>query len=99
MHSFSIYALLSFSVSCGQLTVTNGYVTHTYPTAGIATYTCNSGYSLVDGDQQRACQSDGIWGGTAPSCIGTYDICLELLPGRMLDFELINGLPSLMGEA
>ena len=32
-----------------------------------ATYTCNSGYSLV-GDSTRVCQNDGTWTGRAPIC-------------------------------
>ena len=34
----------------------------------IATYTCDSGYSL-DGSETRECQDDGNWDGVAPTCI------------------------------
>ena len=33
----------------------------------IATYVCDSGYSLA-GDAQRTCQSNGLWSGREPSC-------------------------------
>lgn len=33
----------------------------------VATFFCDTGYSLI-GDDQRDCQSDGLWGGTSPTC-------------------------------
>ena len=40
-----------------------------------ATYTCNSGYLLVDinldpGNDVRTCQTDGTWSGLEPQCVG-----------------------------
>ena len=31
-------------------------------------YTCESGYVLVGGSQQRTCQDNGTWDGTEPTC-------------------------------
>ena len=59
------------SASCGALaSVPYGDVVQTYPLGGDATYTCNSGYDLVDGDTQRTCLDGGTWNGTEPRCIG-----------------------------
>ena len=51
---------------------------------GVATYTCDSGFTLV-GDPTRICGSDGTWSGMAPTCerkfITTFStISLTLLP-------------------
>ena len=35
----------------------------------VATYSCNSGYSL-EGGENRTCEVDGDWSGTAPTCVG-----------------------------
>ena len=40
-----------------------------------ATYTCNSGYLLVDinldpGNDARTCQTDGTWSRSEPQCVG-----------------------------
>ena len=40
-----------------------------------ATYTCNSGFELLDLTPEsdvRTCQSDGTWSGSEPQCIGIY---------------------------
>ena len=34
-----------------------------------AIYSCNSGYSLK-GEENRICEVDGDWSGTAPTCVG-----------------------------
>jgi hypothetical protein len=48
--------------------ILNGKVNATYTTWGsIASYTCNSGYSMT-GASTRTCQSDGTWSGTLPIC-------------------------------
>ena len=47
----------------------NGAVSYSSDdTMSIAEYTCNTGYSLIDGDVKRFCNNDGKWNGTAPSC-------------------------------
>ena len=63
---------LSTAVNCGTLSnPANGQVTHTAGTTfgQTATYSCNSGYSLV-GVNNRTCQATGVWFGTAPTCQG-----------------------------
>ena len=38
-----------------------------------ATYTCNSGFELLDitpGSDMRTCQPDGTWSGSEAQCIG-----------------------------
>ena len=35
-----------------------------------ATYSCNDGYNLVDGDMMRTCLASGSWSGTPPTCRG-----------------------------
>jgi hypothetical protein len=48
--------------------ILNGWVNATYTIWGsIASYTCNSGYSMT-GAFTRTCQSDGTWSGTPPIC-------------------------------
>ena len=47
----------------------NGQVNESgFEPGSIATYTCNSGYSL-SGQPKRECQNDGEWDGDAPTCI------------------------------
>ena len=58
-------------VTCPNLTaITPLFVTvsaHTYISNGVATYTCESGYS-VTGSDTRTCQADGLWSGSEPTC-------------------------------
>jgi len=51
-----IYTPLSVSVSA-----------YTFIANGVATYSCLTGY-LMSGSNTRACQADGTWSGTAPTC-------------------------------
>ncbi len=37
----------------------------------VATYTCNTGYTL-NGDTTRVCVSGGNWNGSAPTCEGEF---------------------------
>jgi hypothetical protein len=55
--------------NCGVLAgPTNGTVSAPTTTYGsTATYSCNMGYNVA-GTATRACQADGTWGGTAPTC-------------------------------
>ena len=67
-----MYFLILTVVDCGNLTdPVNGSVIHTAgSTFGqTATYSCNTGYSLV-GDSTRTCQAEGNWSESAPTCQG-----------------------------
>ena len=42
----------------------------------IATYTCNTGFELLDftpGSDVRTCQPDGTWSGSEAQCVGKKD--------------------------
>ena len=57
-------------MDCGTLTnQTNGHVSQSSGTTfgHTATYSCNTGYSLV-GDSTRSCQATGVWSGSTPTC-------------------------------
>ncbi len=41
------------------------------PVSTVATYTCDTGYTL-NGGTTRICRSDGIWSGSAPTCEGWW---------------------------
>ena len=59
-------------MDCGNLTdPANGQVNHTTETTfgQAATYSCDPGYILV-GDSTRTCQTDGMWSGNDPTCLG-----------------------------
>ena len=71
---YQITYLSLTAVDCGRLPdPANGMVDYTAGTAlgQTATYSCNTGYSLV-GDSIRTCQSIGQWSGSAPACQGVY---------------------------
>ena len=67
----AMFVSLALTVDCGNLNdPSNGQVTLTGTTVGsLATYQCNSGFSLV-GNMERTCQDDGSWSGTDPICDG-----------------------------
>ena len=58
-------------VVCPSLSpLTNGIVSYNDLTLGLntmATYTCDTGYTLT-GDTTRTCGSDGVWSGFDPLC-------------------------------
>ena len=72
--SFKLVSLCSIYtefIRCPDLTVSNGIVVvspNDQSLDSVATYSCNSGYSLEGGDRQRYCQNNGLWNGTAPTC-------------------------------
>ena len=60
-------------------TLENGNVTFTATIFdSVATYSCNSGYTLT-GDASRRCQGDGTWSGSIPTCIGIYETSFKSL--------------------
>ena len=73
---------ISLSERCPDLTdPTSGMVSCSLgddgdPTEGdTCNYTCNAGYVLNGGNAMRTCGSDGMWSGSAPSCIGKKIEC------------------------
>ena len=82
-------------VTCAQLEVPEGgeiqystnVISFQYDLGIIATYSCDSGYSLEGGDVERVCEHDGVsisgeWSGTAPECVGepmSSCICCQFL--------------------
>ena len=49
--------------------LSNGQRHYSSTTVGSrVTYTCNPGYRLTSGSSSRACQSDGLWSGSHPTC-------------------------------
>ena len=67
---------LHFTGMCPVLTVDGGNVTVTGQFRGdTATYTCNSGFELLDltpGSNMRTCQTDGTWTVPEPQCLGNF---------------------------
>ena len=64
-------------VLCPSLSLDNGTVTYNDNTLGlntVATYSCNTGYTLTSGSNARTCGSDGVWSGSAPICEGSWYI-------------------------
>ena len=60
------------AIDCGDPgTPTNGQRSLSSTTYNsVATYTCDVGYTL-QGPNSRTCQSDGLWSGSVPQCLGT----------------------------
>ena len=59
------------AAKCGNLdSPRNGRVFLTGNAVGsTATYRCNDGFVLTNGDRIRECGANGRWSGTAPSCV------------------------------
>ena len=62
-------------IDCGSLDdPTNGEVSVSGTTLNsVATYSCNTGYTLT-GDDMRTCLESGLWSGNVPSCIGKIQL-------------------------
>ena len=52
-----------------------------------ATYSCNTGYTLVGGSA-RTCQSTGVWSGSEPTCQGS--LVVKLLTSHAATINRIN---------
>ena len=46
-----------------SVTTTNGNTVNS-----VASYVCDTGYTLTDGDKERTCGPDNRWSGTPPVC-------------------------------
>ena len=70
--------LTSLPDACAELTINNGHVEYIFSNENInipaaetiATYNCSPGYQLVEGSSLRACDLNGTWNGSDPSCQG-----------------------------
>ena len=75
MNKFHKNILPILSAQCRVLqSPANGMVTTTSRrlSTSIATYTCNSGFELLDltpGSNTRTCQPNGMWSGAGAHCI------------------------------
>ena len=69
--AYKAVVVTSTVVDCGSLdNPGNGVVSFTATTYNsVATYSCNTGYTLT-GDDMRTCQSSGVWSGSEPTCTG-----------------------------
>ena len=62
------------SSECGEgemtASISNGTLCYTGLTPGsTATYSCDKGYELSEGNGPLVCQDDGTWDGPAPTCV------------------------------
>ena len=55
----------------------------------MATYTCDTGYTL-NGGITRTCESDGMWSGSPPTCRGTVLIKEYTAIMLMVDTALMH---------
>ena len=79
-------------MDCGTLTnPANGSVTHSGGTTfrHTATYSCNTGYSLV-GDSTRTCRATRRWSGSTPTCQRMLLVKLASMYVRVHDVSLIS---------
>ncbi len=74
--------------TCPDLTVpANGMISYNIGTASlrpvntVATYTCDTGYTLDGGTTTRTCGAGGVWSGSVPAQV---DLCLR----KSIDFVL-----------
>ena len=72
-NAISYMMLLLFLVDCGNLSSpANGGISLNSTLQGsIATYFCLPGF-MLSGDEQRVCQSNSTWSGTASTCSRKY---------------------------
>ncbi len=55
------------SLANGDIDYGGGGSTNSRPVGTVATFTCDTGYTL-NGGTTRTCGSDGVWSGSAPVC-------------------------------
>ena len=72
--SLIFFLLSNAAVDCGMLVApSNGSVMMSPPDTttlnSITTYFCNDGFQVSLGQSVRVCQQNGLWSGTAPSCV------------------------------
>lgn len=54
---------------CPNLTApANGFVTFETDIGSVAEYSCEDGFLLANGSQQRQCGAEGQWSGEEPRC-------------------------------
>ena len=99
--------LFSTAVNCYSLTnPASGRVSYSAGTTfgQAATYSCNTGYSLVGGST-RICQATGVWSGSAPTCqrmlllstlnVETWAVAAGVIPTLLLcvALHIYSGTP------
>ena len=83
-----VFLLIIVPVDCGPLSPPlNGQIFIGNTTEGnVATYLCDSGFLLVDGDDSRVCGFDSSWSGDEPTCEGIHD-CMLLQINTILSLQ------------
>ena len=79
---------------CGGLGNPEGGVVSVSETTydSMATYSCNPRHTLIMGDEERTCQSSGVWSGNEPICMGKQQIMHEILHTDMPTFHFIHNM-------
>ena len=75
-------------VTCSDLDAPeNGQVSYSSSNGGpydlgvVATYSCDDGFSLENGDEMRTCEQEGesgVWSGMEPKCVGAFSTAILL---------------------
>ena len=80
------FPIMSIEINCfnHETNPTNGMINYNNvgtvsmrPVGTVATYTCDTGYTL-NGNTTRTCGSDGMWSGSAPTCQGKWNKVCKL---------------------
>ena len=86
---FVITAAVTAMVCTDLMDLVNGGIVYDMetkdnrPVNTVATYTCNTGYTLNGSSTTRTCGSDGVWSGSDPTCEGwrqyfySHALCVE----------------------
>lgn len=63
---------MNIAVDCGvPKSISNGAVAYSSTKlASMASYSCDSGYSLVGNSSTTTCSEKGVWEGPLPTCVG-----------------------------